>query len=781
VFEWVTDPGGTGPDWDDNDGTVIKPDGYSGSGRWIRQVDVRGPFHAEWFGAKGDGNTDDSAAIQKCLNTFGRVTLLAKTYRVGASIVLPRESEQPCCRIEGQGMEKTRVVSRIPDPQTSTWKVAVFQYYDYNGSGLTATNNAVIGDLTIDCGFNECSGGSRMRTRNAISLVGEGNIVERVKVINFGVGYDPGHTGEADRPGECFVINLETYRPNLDQGRLGTIRDCLLTQPGGHTDIHGAYRWPEITGLCLHGRAPYVPGGPQHSGCYGVGGGVTRNRFVDLPYNKTYGPVYQPSQPHLITVCNCAGVEVAENEAMNCDGVGVYIVSWSDEDVFIHHNRLIGINCGVQIGVASAELSSCPPQHISTRLEDNLIVVGRNQAPFNSTFCGVFLTNDEVTDSTIRLKGIRSSRNVIRAAKLDFGAGAYRYPQGVYFRLDNGFNPNYQSLAVSDNVLEVPDIDPADVTAGWPGTPYENAIVFWPGYRYVGFNPKVVAQLKVHGNRNLAGSDLRLKALYTGTPLGCGWGVSSNRTGRFKAPVFSGRAGVFYDEFLGAPPRFSLGWVDASSGGGTVVAPDLSQVQQADKHPGVVKLLAPAAAASGATALLKYGANTLTLQGNLTHSIEFAVKRSYEFPSLNPGQLYECRMGLFGTADDGIYFDVKYQALTDYLVGGDGYNLYRAWAKNGATSSNFWFTSDEGTGDVHFFGWHTCRIDLIPSPTADVSLEARFFYDGIPVWVAQNKTGQNPPIPTDSLFIAFRVKKVGLVAPPADRFLLVDYFQHQLY
>jgi hypothetical protein len=62
-----------------------------------------------------------------------------------------------------------------------------------------------------------------------------------------------------------------------------------------------------------------------------------------------------------------------------------------------------------------------------------------------------------------------------------------------------------------------------------------------------------------------------------------------------------------------------------------------------------------------------------------------------------------------------------------------------------------------------------------------VSLEARFFYDGIPVWVAQNKTGQNPPIPTDSLFIAFRVKKVGLVAPPADRFLLVDYFQHQLY
>src|SRR6185436_9785088 len=65
-------------------GTIIRP---NANGRWFRIYS--GPKSVKWFGAKGDGTTDDTAAIQLAINSitsFGKATILFPpgTYKVSA-------------------------------------------------------------------------------------------------------------------------------------------------------------------------------------------------------------------------------------------------------------------------------------------------------------------------------------------------------------------------------------------------------------------------------------------------------------------------------------------------------------------------------------------------------------------------------------------------------------------------------------------------------------------------------------------------------------------------
>ncbi|GAA3400046.1 right-handed parallel beta-helix repeat-containing protein [Paenibacillus hodogayensis] len=92
---YVTNPGQEGH-YAYDPGDTVSPDntglvlvGTAGS-RFKRLYD--GPVHAGWFGAKGDGSTDDTAAIQAALNSLaggGAVHLPSGTYIVSSALSIP--------------------------------------------------------------------------------------------------------------------------------------------------------------------------------------------------------------------------------------------------------------------------------------------------------------------------------------------------------------------------------------------------------------------------------------------------------------------------------------------------------------------------------------------------------------------------------------------------------------------------------------------------------------------------------------------------------------------
>jgi hypothetical protein len=100
VFRWD----GSDTTADDN-GIYIQPNA-GGTGRWIRQYDL--PVNVRWFGATGDGTTDDAAAIQAALDTGVDVFIPHADFVTESAALTPSSNQ----RIYGAGkLIKTTAVA----------------------------------------------------------------------------------------------------------------------------------------------------------------------------------------------------------------------------------------------------------------------------------------------------------------------------------------------------------------------------------------------------------------------------------------------------------------------------------------------------------------------------------------------------------------------------------------------------------------------------------------------------------------------------------------------
>jgi hypothetical protein len=149
---WVTDAGREGlfrvragdKTSVDNDGTLIV--GREGA-RFGRLYD--GPLNVQWFGATGDGKTDDAPALIKALraaaddNTVAYIPRTDAAYLIASTVRVPLETGQQLI-VESNGA----TIKPVADIKTDTlWKLSMYDERIYLSFGMTGAGKQVSIDV----------------------------------------------------------------------------------------------------------------------------------------------------------------------------------------------------------------------------------------------------------------------------------------------------------------------------------------------------------------------------------------------------------------------------------------------------------------------------------------------------------------------------------------------------------------------------------------------------------------------------------------------------------
>lgn len=118
----------------DDNGTILAPN--AGTGRWLRCYS--GSVNAKWFGAKGDGSTDDTAALNAAALASAEINLPLGTYMVSSTVTISASN----ARLVGDGAKsiiKATVATFHPITLASTANGAFLANFAIYGAAIDAT------------------------------------------------------------------------------------------------------------------------------------------------------------------------------------------------------------------------------------------------------------------------------------------------------------------------------------------------------------------------------------------------------------------------------------------------------------------------------------------------------------------------------------------------------------------------------------------------------------------------------------------------------------------
>jgi len=209
----------------DNGGTIIKPNSIipANPGRWIRIYS--GKVNARWFGAIGDGITNDATSIQNALNTTENLFIPDGVYKISSPLVIKTNGQ---C-ITGESLNV------ILKPSTSAVRATIAVY--------TGVTNYVIDTLTLlGCATNDGGAPRHNGIWCNTDLTTNGTEYDAYGLINNVrlSGQTPGVNGY----NACIVVILSNYVTVQNcyiDSFVGTISDTTYGSFGLGLQISGKY------------------------------------------------------------------------------------------------------------------------------------------------------------------------------------------------------------------------------------------------------------------------------------------------------------------------------------------------------------------------------------------------------------------------------------------------------------------------------------------------------------------------------------------------------------
>jgi hypothetical protein len=184
----------------DDGGLVICPANHEAAGRWRRLFD-EGLLNAKWFGARGDGQTTDTASVRLALAALpvgGHLYFPAGTYSITETIIIPQEKNG--IRLHGRGRGPADPSSTpaslqwaCKKPEANSWMFDV-RAYDVTFESLRFAEKL----RSAARGFVQLrAGGNSLSHRSATHMTMDGVFMEG---SNYGVaiGYDTPRAGNLE-------------------------------------------------------------------------------------------------------------------------------------------------------------------------------------------------------------------------------------------------------------------------------------------------------------------------------------------------------------------------------------------------------------------------------------------------------------------------------------------------------------------------------------------------------------------------------------------------------